>query len=261
MQATTTFYPDAFPDRPDYDTAVTRALLQAVGRGELGEALRIHQPGEVVAFSVLDRTQAGFADAIEAAGENGFGAILRLAGGRAAVFHRDTIAFAWCVPDAEPRDGIAARFDLCAAIIRDALRALGVDARIGAVPDEYCPGDHSVNAGGRTKIMGVGQRIVRGAAHVGGVIVVDGSQRIRDVLGPVYGALGQPFDPGTVGSIADEIGPVSREDVVAALRASFGSHRRLEDGVLPPGLLDAAEPLARDHALDARAAASASTPG
>ena len=38
--------------------------------------------------------------------------------------------------------------------------------------------------------MGVGQRLVRGAAHVGGVVVVDQGDRIRDVLLPVYDALG-----------------------------------------------------------------------
>ena len=32
--------------------------------------------------------------------------------------------------------------------IASALRGLGVDAHVGAVPGEYCPGDHSVNARG-----------------------------------------------------------------------------------------------------------------
>ena len=57
--------------------------------------------------------------------------------------------------------------------MRTALCSLGVDARIGEVAGEYCPGKYSVNARGATKIMGVGQRLARHAAHVGGVIVVN----------------------------------------------------------------------------------------
>src|SRR4030095_10538250 len=128
--------------------------------------------------------------------------------GRAAVFTRETLGFAWCVPDPEPRATIAARFDEIAAAVAAALPRFGVDARVGAVPGEYCPGDHSVNARGKVKLMGVGQRIVKGAAHVGGVIVLGGSARIRGVLAPVYEAMGFAWDPATVGSLEDELGGV-----------------------------------------------------
>ena len=70
--------------------------------------------------------------------------------------------------------------------IAAALCDLGVDARVGEVEGEYCPGEYSVNARGALKLMGVGQRIVRGAAHVGGVLVVGRSDRTRRVLEPVY---------------------------------------------------------------------------
>ena len=46
---------------------------------------------------VLDRARPGFREAVAAARSGGWEAILRLAGGRAAVFHRETIAFAWCM--------------------------------------------------------------------------------------------------------------------------------------------------------------------
>ena len=54
-----------------------------------------------------------------------------------------------------------------------ALQRLGVDARVGEVPREYCPGDYCVNARGQTKLAGIGQRLIKGAWHIGGVIVVD----------------------------------------------------------------------------------------
>jgi lipoate-protein ligase A len=199
---------ESFPGRPAFDTALTRALLLAVGEGRSPAALRLYDPGDVVAFSLLDRVQPGFGAAVAEARAHGFDAVLRLAGGRAAVFTRETLGFAWCVPDAEPRASIGARFEEIAAAVAGALRCLGVDARVGAVPGEYCPGAHSVNARGATKLMGVGQRIVRGAAHVGGVIVLGGSARIRAVLEPVYAQMGYAWDPATVGSLEDEIGPV-----------------------------------------------------
>jgi octanoyl-[GcvH]:protein N-octanoyltransferase len=209
------------PGEPALDTAVSRALLEAVGSGAAPETLRLYRPDDVLAFSGLDAASPGFAEAVAAARAAGFAPALRLAGGRAAVFHSETLAFAWAMPIAELRDGIQARFDALAEWVAAALRRLGVDARVGEVPGEYCPGAHSVNARGRVKLMGVGQRVVRGAAHVGGVIVVGGSARVRGVLEPVYRAMGLPFDPATTGAVEDEIGPVGREAVVDALLAEL----------------------------------------
>ena len=91
-----------------------------------------------------------------------------------------------------------------------ALARLGVDARVGEVPGEYCPGAFSVNARGRTKLAGVGQRLISGAAHLGGVVVVRDSAGVRDVLIPVYEALGLEWDPETTGSVEDEVPGVTR---------------------------------------------------
>ncbi len=241
------FYTVSFPGRPEFDTAVSRALLARVGEGTEPESLRVHRPDDVVAFSPLDATRPGFARAVAAARAGGFGAIRRLAGGRAAVFHRETLAFAWCVPADEPRVGIGARFEAMAELTARALRRLGVDARVGAVPGEYCPGEHSVNARGRVKIMGVGQRLVRGAAHVGGVVVVRDAERVRGVLRPVYEALELDWDPDSVGSVEDEVGPVTREEVTSALLEEFRRAHRLEPAEFDPGLLALAEALAPEQ--------------
>jgi lipoate-protein ligase A len=240
---------ESFPERPAFDTAVSRALLLAVAEGRSPAALRLYEPGDAVAFSLLDRAQPGFRSALAAARALGFDAMLRLAGGRAAVFTRQTLGFAWCIPDPEPRATIAARFDEVAAVVAAALRRLGVDARVGAVPGEYCPGDHSVNARGKTKLMGVGQRIVRGAAHVGGVIVLAGSARIRHVLAPVYERLGFAWDPATVGSLEDEIGVVSHAALVEALIAEFGETHSLERAPISRAVLDGAAASEVEHRL------------
>ncbi|HEY8121492.1 MAG TPA: lipoate--protein ligase family protein [Myxococcota bacterium] len=244
-------YTESFAARAAYDTSVSRALLHAAARGEARESLRLHTPGDVVAFSVLDRARPGFREAVAAARAGGWGAILRLAGGRAAVFHAETVAFAWCIPDAEPRGSIARRFDWMAGVVARALQSLGVDARVGAVPGEYCPGDHSVNARGARKLMGVGQRLVKGAAHVGGVIVVRDAARVRDALVPVYAAMGVDWDPATAGAVEDEVPGVARADVLAALQREIAREAELIPEQLDGRWLAEAETLAPEHALEA----------
>jgi octanoyl-[GcvH]:protein N-octanoyltransferase len=117
------------------------------------------------------------------------------------------------------------------------------------VPGEYCPGAHSVNAGGRAKLAGIGQRVVRGAAHVGGVVVVGGSRRAREVLVPVYRELGFALDPERVGSLEDELGPVAPEAVIAALVAEFRQRAELVEAQLAARDLALAESLEAQHCL------------
>lgn len=241
-----------FSERPGFDTALSRALLEQVVEGSAPESVRLYRPADELAFSVRDRARPGFARAVEAAREAGFHPVLRLAGGRAAVFHRRTLALAWTRPLDDFRTGLEARFDEVAEVARDALRALGIDARVGEVPGEYCPGAHSVNARGASKLAGFGQRIVRGAAYVGGVVVVAASARVRDVLEPVYRALDYPFEPATTGSIEDELGPVPPDTVADAFRTALARRHHLVPNALDPATLERAETVHAERALDAR---------
>jgi octanoyl-[GcvH]:protein N-octanoyltransferase len=214
---------DSFPAEPAFDTAVSRAILERVAAGELGETIRLARPGAMVAFGKQDVHAPGYADAARAAGAHGFDAVVRLAGGRAAVFHEDTVALAWAVAE---RDALARthdRFRELADVLATALGRLGVDARVGEVPREYCPGDYSVNARGSVKLAGIGQRVIAGGAHAGGVIVAAGEERIREVLVPVYAALGLDWDPATAGSVAGELGGSSFEAVRDAVAAELAS--------------------------------------
>jgi octanoyl-[GcvH]:protein N-octanoyltransferase len=221
---------DSFPEPPARDTSVSHALLRRVAEGSEPETVRLHRPGAIVAFGPKDRLSPGYIAAIDAARERGFDAIERLAGGRAAVFHKETVAFSWVTPDPEARLHITRRFTLLAEMMRAAFAALGVDAQVGEVPGEYCPGQYSVNAGGKTKLMGVGQRLIAGAAHVGGVVVVGGSDRVRDVLIPVYQALQLDWDPATAGSLQDEVPTITWEGTVEAITDALGQRFVLEEG-------------------------------
>ncbi|NNC91992.1 MAG: lipoate--protein ligase family protein [Acidimicrobiia bacterium] len=239
----------SFPHQPVFDTAVSHALLRRAGRGEIGETLRVSIPARMVAFGRQDIASDGYKEAAVAARQRGFAAIERLAGGRAAVFHPGTIAFAWTVPDMEARAGITTRFKEIADIVAGTLERLGIEAHIGQIPGEYCPGSYSVNARRQHKIMGVGQRVIRGAAHVGGVIVVNDSASVRKVLIPVYEALNVAWKPATAGSIADELGaPRDLERIADTFVEEFADRFTLREGLLDDETLAEAETLVPDHA-------------
>lgn len=216
---------------------------------EVGETLRLYRPDPILAFGRLDRISPGFDEAVSAAKAAGFAPVMRLVGGRAAVFHEQTIAFAWTVPDPSPASRTFARFTQTADIITSGLKRLGVDARVGEVALEYCPGDYSINARGEKKLAGIGQRMISKAAHVGGVIVVGEAARVSGVLVPVYEALGLRWDPGTVGSVEDEVS-TSWEAVEQAILKSFTDRFEISEGYFDEETLALAERLEPDHQVD-----------
>jgi octanoyl-[GcvH]:protein N-octanoyltransferase len=197
--------------------------------------------GRVVAFGKRDKLAPGYAAAVAAAGELGFGSMLRLGGGRAAVFHEGTLELAHAVPDADAQSGIRERFEATAKLIAEALAGLGVDARVGEVAGEYCPGRWSVNAGGTRKLAGVGQRVISGGAHVGTVVVAEDAASIRRVLEPVYAALELDWDPATAGAVERPL-----EEVRDAVVACYSARYRVAEDVLDPDTLALARRLADD---------------
>jgi len=78
--------------------------------------------------------------------------------------------------------------------------------------------------------------------------VVRDSNRVRAVLQPVYAAMRVTWDPATTGSVEDERGDATRDEVAAALLAELRARFAIEAGDGFP--LDAA--LARATALEAR---------
>lgn len=234
---------ESFGDRPAFATAVSEAILTRVAAGELPPTLRVHHPARELAFAKQDRLAPGFERAAAAARDAGFEPVLRLAGGRAAAFHEGTLALARATPDPHPARNTRARFEEVAGVITAALRTLGVDARVGEVQGEYCPGAWSVNARGRVKLVGIGQRLIAGGAHVGVVVVATGSALLRGGLEPVYEAMGLDWDPATAGAVEDEAPGVTITDVEAAILAELAKHVTLEPAALDPETLALAEGL------------------
>ena len=220
----------SFPDDPELGTAVSRAILLRVAAGELGPTVRVHLPGRELAFGRQDVARPGYDRAREAARAAGYPPVERLAGGRAALFHEGTVAITRAYPDSDPPRRTYDRFREAGAWVERALTRLGVgDVRVGEVPGEYCPGAYSVNARGASKLAGIGQRMIRNGAHVGGVVVASGAGELRRVLTPVYEALELDWDPATAGAADDELDrELPREELAAALVDAIAEEHELE---------------------------------
>jgi lipoate-protein ligase A len=236
----------AFKD-PALDVAVSRAILLRVADGELPETMRITRPPAMVAFGRQDVASANYIEAVRAARSTGFEPIERLAGGRAAVFHEQTLAIAHARPDEEPQAHIYPRFEEASGWIERALKRLGVDARVGEVPGEYCPGGYSVNARGEKKLAGIGQKLIKGGGHLGGVVVVQNGARVRGVLVPVYQALGLHWNPSTAGSVEGEVPGVTLDHAEEALVAELQELYEVLETPLDRRTLDIARRLAPEH--------------
>jgi len=243
---------DSHPLTPALDTALSRALLLRVSDGDLGETFRLHLPGRVVAFGKRDSISSGYAAAVRATRAMGFEAVERLAGGRAAVFHEGTLAFSWSAPVTDPRSGIHDRFRHLSQLLVRAFERLGIVAAIGELPGEYCPGEYSIHVGGK-KVMGVGQRLARRAAHIGGVIVVSDAKLVRDALVPVYSALDLEWNPATAGALQDADPWVTLQRVGDAVLAELAELAELVPGTLDPATLDLGRALEYEHLSPAAA--------
>ena len=187
--------------------------LELLARGAGHGWLEWDRPGPSAAFSRRDVSAPGFADAVRAMRARGFTPFIRPVGGRLAAYHAGALVLDLLVRDSDPRSGTMARFRGLADGLAVGLGRLGVDARVGAVPGEYCPGTWSVNAGGRHKLAGTGQRLTQGSVLVTAVIVVGDPEPLRDAMTEAYGLLGLDFDPATVGSVSDDVPGVTLDDV------------------------------------------------
>jgi lipoate-protein ligase A len=78
-----------------------------------------------------------------------------------------------------------------------------------------------VNDSGRSKIAGTGQRIVKGGFLFSAVVMVHSPDPVREALTAAYHILGLPFDPASVGCVADSVSGVSTAQVRSRLIESI----------------------------------------
>ncbi|WP_336336618.1 lipoyl protein ligase domain-containing protein [Haloarcula brevis] len=205
-------------DDPETDFERTREMADRVAE-DREPALRVWRPHRQVAFGRRDATSDGYERGRRAARERGYTVIERAVGGRAVAYTGSTVSFALAVPSADPRGTIENRYERVEDALQRALDDCGVTARPGEPTDSFCPGSHSLRAGG--KIAGLAQRVRQSVAVVGGIVVVRDHEAIAEVLAPVYDALDVPFDPQSVGSVANAGGTADPGRVVTALEQSL----------------------------------------
>ncbi|MDO5492530.1 MAG: lipoate--protein ligase family protein [Nesterenkonia sp.] len=224
----------------DLQAAVT--LLQGTRSGETPAMLRLYRPEPTVAFGQRDRRLPGFDEAAEACRRRGFTPLVRRAGGRAAAYHHGCLVVDHIQPDDDPVIDSQGRFSFLGEVLRRALEESGVDARIGELPGEYCPGEHTIHgvAAGepdrRVKLIGSAQRVIGTGWLFSSAIIVEDSSPIRGVLSEAYEALDMEWDPLTAGSAQDLVEEVTVEQVAEAVLDAYSEHTDLAPAA--PELLD-----------------------
>ena len=243
---------------PLLDTALGPALLQAVAGAGGPETLRIYRPRPTLAFSGRDCAAPGIGAAADAAEAANFAPVRRGPGGRAAAYHTGALCLDHVgvevsgAPGAFSPQQIRPRFIEFGEVLTGALRAVGVDARQGPVPGEYCPGEFSINDGRGHKLVGTAQRLVRGGWLFGTVILVTDPEPVRNVLVPVYEALELPWDPETVGAVQGSAPGVTVEDVRAAVLDALGRLADLRSVPISTDLLESAAARVERHRVPNR---------
>ncbi len=249
---------DAHPSEPALDLALTHALLREVAAGERPATARLFRPGPTLAFGRHDALAAGYFAAATAGRRHGYVPAVRLGGGRAVAYDRGSVQFDLLLPQESGTRGTDVRFALVEGLLSETFRTLGVDVRRGELPGEYCPGRFSMHAGA-VKVAGSAQRVVRGAALVTAVVLVEGGQRLRDVLTDVYRDLALDWRPSTGGALEEVDERIDARGVLDALGATLAQHSDVRSVRLGPGSLPAARRLLPLHALDDAASPTPTT--
>ncbi|WP_026555036.1 lipoate--protein ligase family protein [Arthrobacter sp. 35W] len=205
-------------------------LLADAKTGRMGALLRIYRPEPTVAFGQRDAHLPGFPAAAEATRSLGFEPLVRKAGGRAAAYHQGCLVVDHIQPQPDAIVQAKGRFGFYGELLAEALRSVGVQAAVGEIPGEYCPGEFSVHGTGANqsvKLVGTAQRVVSGAWLFSSVVVVQNSAPIRDVLTASYAALGLDWDPATAGAAEDLVPGTTVDAVEQAILDVYAAYTEL----------------------------------
>jgi octanoyl-[GcvH]:protein N-octanoyltransferase len=209
---------DSARPSPGEYSAWAQGKLASLQPGDHG-ILRVRRPRPTAAFSPQDTTYPDYERIKDQARAHGFEPIERGTGGRLTMFDEHALAITLIWPHAEPHQHTIRRYEILSGAIVEALEKLGIDARVGELPKEYCPGKFSVNAEGRVKLVGVAQRMNRRCFQMGAIVAVERSDKACTAIAEAYDAMSLSFDPGTYGAISELRPMVGYEQVCSTMIA------------------------------------------
>lgn len=187
---------------PVAGSADLEGVVAAAREPGTGPVLLLSRCAPTAAFSRRDTLLGGYEKAVSVAREAGFEPVIRPVGGRLAAYDGGALVLHLWGPHPDPRRDLQQRFSTMAELIAEVLRDVGVpDVRVGPVPGEYCSGRWSVNSGGRTKLVGTGQRLFRTGFLFSAVVSVGPTVCVARLLAEAYAALDLPLDPLAVGDV------------------------------------------------------------
>jgi octanoyl-[GcvH]:protein N-octanoyltransferase len=197
-------------DIPEDGFGLQQAVLEEVASGERGPAALMWTSSRFVGATRQETRLPGFAAATEAASDLGFPMLVRNSGGGAVAANRGSLSFSLTFPVEDLRHGLYERYSEGLDLIASALRSIGVEAEGGEVEGEFCPGAYSVRSGGPwgVKHAGLAQRVTRRSARLEALVLVSETNEVRAVLERVYGLLGLPFRPESIGDLPADISRV-----------------------------------------------------
>lgn len=184
---------------PFADAAQRLATLRTTGVAD--RQVRVRPAWRMVAFGRREERLPGFDEAVQVAGRLGYAAVVRPVGGSFVPLDEGSLIvdeFGFSPPGESPQDRYRRHTDILVAGFRE----WGIDARVGELPGEYCPGRFSVNHAGILKLSGTAQRVVGGAWLVSTVVRVQPADRLHRVTRACADALGVVIDPAVTGSVA-----------------------------------------------------------
>ena len=197
-------------DDPEDGFGLQQAVLEEVAAGERGPAALIWTSSRYIGATRQETRLPGFTAVTKAASDLGFPVLVRNSGGGAVAANRGSLLFSLTFPVEDLRHGLYERYSEGLDLIASALRRIGVEAEGGEVEGEFCPGAYSVRSGGPwgVKHAGLAQRVTRRSARLEALVLVSETNEVRAVLERVYGLLGLPFRPESIGDLPADISRV-----------------------------------------------------
>lgn len=211
------------------------ALLLRASDVQWSQLVHVYVPrNPVVAFSGRDLRSPGIAAATEVARSAGFEAVVRSPGGRMVAYDDGAVVIDHLDSTSGIRHAGRSTFAENAESHARVLRGLGdIDARVGEVDGEYCPGEFSVNVAGSAKVVGSAQRVTATGSLFSTVVQVGVSDRVRAVIVAVSAALGYDLRQSSIAGLADYAPGLTAEEVAAAFVKDYRGRLDMTDGQLP----------------------------